>query len=76
MLGEIESGAGGVGPGDNSASGKVILGRGCDPAMAARAGTMLPPMLGNAQIESVTDDNEFFLKLKSGKKYDVRTSNT
>jgi hypothetical protein len=69
MLREIVDGTGGSASGD--ASGKYIIARGCDPQMAARAGTMLPPLLGNANIESFTDDVAFFKQLRGGRKYDV-----
>mmetsp|Transcript_43575 Transcript_43575/g.106552 ORF Transcript_43575/g.106552 Transcript_43575/m.106552 type:complete len:183 (+) Transcript_43575:157-705(+) len=61
MLSEISQGgmAHAAVPGEDR-SDKAILTRGCDPAMAARAGTMLPPMLGNAQVVACTGDDEFF----------------
>jgi hypothetical protein len=68
MMGEIASAGGSCADGD--ASSKVILSRGCDPAMAERAGKMLPPMLGNAKIVGVTDDDTFF-KLLESEKFDV-----
>jgi hypothetical protein len=48
---------------DGDASSKAILTRGCDPVMAQRAGQMLPPMLGNAMVVGVTEDDDFFTKL-------------
>ena len=69
MISEIGSGAGDDDDlGD--ASTKVVLSRGCDPVMAQKAGAMLPPLLGNAQIESCTSDADFFSKLAT-KKYDA-----
>ena len=67
MMGDIAS-SGSCADGD--ASSKVILSRGCDPVMAERAGKMLPPMLGNAKIVGVTDDDTFF-KLLESEKFDV-----
>ncbi len=49
---------------------KTILARGCDPVMAERSKSFLPPLLGNCVIESCTDDIAFFNKLDT-KKYDV-----
>ena len=67
MLGEIKQGN----VSDNGdASNKVVLIRGCDPVMAQRAGEFLPKMIGDAKIESSTDDNTFINQLK-GRKYDV-----
>mmetsp|Transcript_26040 Transcript_26040/g.62530 ORF Transcript_26040/g.62530 Transcript_26040/m.62530 type:complete len:210 (-) Transcript_26040:237-866(-) len=54
----------------DDASNKLILSRGCDPQMASRATSMLPPLLGGARFHAVTDDNEFFRKLKENK-YDL-----
>ena len=52
------------------ASSKTILVRGCDPIMAERAGEMLPPLLGNVNIEAATQDDRFF-ELLNSKKYDA-----
>ena len=54
----------------DDASSKTILVRGCDPVMAQRAGEMLPPLLGNVNIEAATQDDVFF-ELLSSKKYDA-----
>ena len=54
----------------DDASSKTILVRGCDPVMAERAGQMLPPLLGNVNIEAATQDDRFFELLES-KKYDA-----
>ena len=51
-------------------SSKVILSRGCDPLMAQRAGQMLPPLLGGAQLVTATDDDTFFALLEE-RKYDA-----
>ena len=68
MLNEIADGGSSCANGD--ASSKVVLTRGCDPVMAQRAGTMLPPMLGNAQVIGVTTDDDFFALLQE-RKFDV-----
>ena len=68
MLREAMDGAGDCSSGD--ASDKVILCRGCDPVMAERSKQFLPPMLGNAQIVTTTDDDTFFSALKQ-RKYDA-----
>ena len=68
MLNEIADGGSSCANGD--ASSKVVLIRGCDPVMAQRAGTMLPPMLGNAQVSGVTTDDEFFALLQE-REFDV-----
>lgn len=71
MMNEIADGGGsGASCADGDASKKSVLVRGCDPQMAARAGKMLPPMLGNAQILGVTDDDTFF-DLIQRRKFDV-----
>lgn len=54
------------------ASNKAIIVRGCDPEMAARAGKMLPPLLGNVKMIGVTSDDEFF-KLLRETQFDVVT---
>ena len=69
MIADIADGGATVAGGD--ASTKNILARGCDPRMAARAKKMLPPMLGDAAIVSVTDDDDFLEKLTSGEQWDV-----
>jgi hypothetical protein len=69
MFDELRDGAGAGAPGD--ASNKVILTRGCDPVMAARAAQMMPPLVGGAQFVGVTDDEELFRLLESGRKFDV-----
>jgi hypothetical protein len=47
------------------ASSKRLLIRGCGPQMAARAQGFLPPLIGNAQMTSCTDDDTL-LGLLSG----------
>ena len=44
-----------------------ILARGCDPQMALRASKMLPPLLGNPELVSCTDDDDFIAKLQARK---------
>lgn len=66
MMGDIASSAACGG----DASTKVVLSRGCDPVMAERAGQMLPPMIGGAQLIGVTNDADFFARLKE-RKYDA-----
>jgi len=51
--------------GDNS--GKNILARGCDPEMGRRSLKVLPPLLGNPEMVSVYNDNDFIEQLKSKK---------
>ena len=46
------------------ASSKKLLVRGCDPAMAERAGKLLPPLLGGVSMTGCTNDDEFFSLLK------------
>ena len=65
MMGQIAEGVSVAKPGDYST--KSILARGCDPHMALRASEMLPPHLGNPQLVSVTNDDDFIEKLRSKK---------
>ena len=65
MIAEVSQGGEMRAGGD--ASDKIILGRGCDPIMAERSQTFLPPMLGNAMLISVTDDDDFIKQLKERK---------
>ena len=46
MVSEIVDGIGKSSSTNSDASHKTIIARGCDPHMAARAGTMLPLLLG------------------------------
>jgi hypothetical protein len=48
--------------GDNS--DKSILVRGCDPEMGKRAMELLPPILGNPEMYSVTNDDDFITELQ------------
>ncbi|HIF49637.1 MAG TPA: hypothetical protein EYQ68_07110 [Cytophagales bacterium] len=51
--------------GDNS--NKSILARGCDPEMGRRAIELLSPILGNPEMLSVTNDDDFIIELKRKK---------
>jgi len=53
------------------AEGKAVLGRGCDPMMAARAPAIMGPYLGGVEMITATDDDEFLRLLTSGRKFDV-----
>jgi hypothetical protein len=44
-----------------------ILARGCDPQMALRASKMLAPLLGEPELVSCTDDDDFIAKLQARK---------
>jgi len=48
-------------------SGKSILARGCDPEMGRRSLKVLPPLLGNPEMVSVSNDHDFIEQLKSKK---------
>ena len=48
----------------NDHSSKCILSRGCDPEMGRRAMEFLPPLLGNPQMKSVTNDDDFIMELQ------------
>ena len=48
-------------------SGKSILARGCDPEMGRRSLKVLPPLLGNPEMVSVSNDQDFIEQLKSKK---------
>jgi len=50
---------------DNSK--KSILIRGCDPEMGRRAIELLSPILGNPEMLSVTNDDDFIIELKRKK---------
>jgi len=45
-------------------SAKSILARGCDPEMARRASKSMPPLLGNVEFVSCTNDDDFVEKLQ------------
>lgn len=69
MFAEVAAGASPSASGD--ARGKVVLGRGCDPIMAAHSVNFLPPMLGGARIVATSTDDEFLAHLRSGAHFDV-----
>ena len=48
-------------------SNKSILIRGCDPEMGRRAIKLLTPVLGNPEMVSVTNDDDFIIELKKKK---------
>ena len=48
-------------------SNKSILIRGCDPEMGRRAIELLTPVLGNPEMVSVTNDDDFIIELKKKK---------
>ena len=48
-------------------SNKSILIRGCDPEMGRRAIELLTPVLGNPEMVSVTNDDDFIKELQKKK---------
>mgnify|MGYP001106586832 CR=1 FL=1 len=48
-------------------SNKSILIRGCDPEMGRRAIELLTPLLGNPEMVSVTNDDDFITELQKKK---------
>ena len=65
MLKEVKQGASNEKSGSKGdASQKKLLVRGCDPAMAERARGFLPPLLGNVQLTSCTNDDTFLTLLR------------
>ena len=48
-------------------SNKSILIRGCDPEMGRRAIELLTPVLGNPEMVSVTNDDDFITELQKKK---------
>ena len=48
-------------------SNKSILIRGCDPKMGRRAIELLTPVLGNPEMVSVTNDDDFITELQKKK---------
>ena len=57
LIGHISDGIDNTQVGDNS--NKDILVRGCDPEMGRRAIELLSPILGNPEMLSVTNDDDF-----------------
>jgi len=83
LIGRISDGNDTTQVGDNS--NKSILARGCDPEMGRRAIELLPPILGNPEMVSVTNDDCFITELQRKKwsvihfapgacRYDVKKS--
>ena len=62
MMAEVVEGADDADSLDFSA--KAILARGCDPQMALRAAKIMPPLLGDVDFVSCTNDDEFVEKLQ------------
>ena len=65
LIGHIRDGIDNTQVGDNS--NKSILARGCDPVMGRRAIELLSPILGNPEMLSVTNDDDFIIELKRKK---------
>ena len=65
LIGHISDGIDNTQVGDNS--NKSILARGCDPEMGRRAIELLSPILGNPEMLSVTNDDDFIIELKRKK---------
>ena len=65
LIGHISDGIDNTQVGDNS--NKSILARGCDPEMGRRAIELLSPILGNPEMLSVTNDDDFIIDLKRKK---------
>ena len=65
LIGHISDGIDNAQVGDNS--NKSILARGCDPEMGRRAIMLLSPILGNPEMLSVTNDDDFIIELKRKK---------
>ena len=65
LIGNIIDGIDTTQIGDNS--NKSILSRGCDPEMGRRAIKLLPPVLGNPEMVSVTNDDDFITELQRKK---------
>ena len=65
LIGHISNGIDNTQVGDNS--NKSILARGCDPEMGRRAIELLSPILGNPEMLSVTNDDDFIIELKRKK---------
>jgi len=65
LIGHINDGIDTKQIGDNS--NKSILARGCDPEMGRRAIKLLTPILGNPEMVSVTNDDDFITELQRKK---------
>lgn len=62
MWGQVAQGAGAA-CSATSAAHKLVLGRGCDPVMAAHSASFLPPLLSGARVQAFSSDVEFFAEL-------------
>ena len=65
LIGLISDGIDVTQTSDNS--NKRVLIRGCDPEMGRRAIKLLTPVLGNPEMVSVTNDDDFITELKEKK---------
>ena len=65
LINDIRDGIDSTQVDDNS--NKSILARGCDPEMGRRAIELLSPILGNPEMLSVTNDDDFIIELKRKK---------
>ena len=65
LMGLISEGIDNTQISDNS--NKSILVRGCDPEMGRRAIELLPPVLGNPEMVSVTNDDDLIIELQKKK---------
>ena len=65
LIGHIRDGIDNTQVADNS--NKSILARGCNPEMGRRAIELLSPILGNPEMLSVTNDDDFIIELKRKK---------
>jgi hypothetical protein len=65
LMGLISNGIDNTQISDNS--NKSILVRGCDPEMGRRAIKLLPTVLGNPKMVSVTNDDDFIIELQKKK---------
>jgi hypothetical protein len=71
LIGHINDGIDTKQTGDNS--NKSILVRGCDSEMGRRAIRLFPPVLGNPEMVSITNDDDFIneLQKKSGRLFSL-----
>jgi hypothetical protein len=64
MFAAVAAGAGPACSPTATPSTQSVLCRGCDPVMAARSTTFLPPLLNGATISAYSDDAAFFAALE------------